>query len=128
MSFEYKSDADRELALPVRVGDRELSILPLSMRQIIKLASVKKRMTLVDATSITDDDLSVMMEALHIGCQRGYPDLTKDELLDAPMSIIELLLAVDVVMRQAGGQKSAGESKATSDTKSSTGTVSSPTS
>lgn len=123
----------------ISLGGEDYVVAPMLLRQTIDLADVTKR--LFDArgsiTPLPDNkDRAVLgsemikeyVEVLRLGLVRVYQDVTKDDILDLPATIEELVSAATVVMEQAGARKTngaAGESAAASGSSASTGTSSS---
>ena len=80
---------------------------------------------------MSGERLAPIAEIVWQGLRRAYPELTREEFFDLPITVEELVAALSVVMQQAGGRKresGEGELQAASDSKNSTGERSSPTS
>ena len=95
----------------------------------------------IGVDSLSGERLAPLAEVLWHGLRRAHPRLTRDEFLDLPITIAELVAALPVVIEQAGGRRvgaeeavapegaaAAGEMLAASASTPSTGARSSPTS
>jgi hypothetical protein len=83
------------------------------------------------AENVSGERLTPIAEIVWQGLRRAYPQLTREEFFDLPITVAELVAALSVVMQQAGARKresGEGESSAASDSMKSTGERSSPTS
>lgn len=141
MSFERDEKLDLSGARTVRLGGREWMVAPLSLRQILAIADFVPKLSVVGANSLSGERLAPLAEVLWHGLRRAHPQLTRDEFLDLPITIAELVAALPVVIEQAGGRRveageaiasggatTAGEMSAASASTASTGARSSPTS
>ena len=141
MSFERDETVDLANARTVRLGGREWVVAPLSLRQILAIADFVPKLSTVGVDSLSGERLAPLAEVLWHGLRRAHPRLTRDEFLDLPITIAELVAALPVVIEQAGGRRveageagasggaaPAGEMLAASASTPSTGARSSPTS
>jgi hypothetical protein len=126
MPFELDKNVDLSRAMTVTLGRQELQVAPLTLRKIMALAEM----------SDTDDikklparaQIDRLLDYVMLGLERTYPTLTREELLEAEITVDQLRAASDVIIVQAGGKKKeAGEPTATSNALSD-GTGSSPSS
>ena len=140
MSFDRDENLDLSRARTVRLGDREWTVAPLSLRQILAIADFVPKLTAVSADNLSGERLAPLAEVLWHGLRRAHPRLTRDEFFDLPITIGELVTALPTVIEQAGGRRldaaeaaatgdaPAGEPAAASASTASTGARSSPTS
>ena len=141
MSFERDDKLDLSAARPVRLGGHDWLVAPLSLRQILAIADFVPKLSTAGADHLSGERLAPLAEVLWHGLRRAHPRLTRDEFLDLPITIAELVAALPVVIEQAGGRRvdgtdaapgagsaSPGEALAASVSMPSTGVRSSPTS
>lgn len=131
MSLERDESFDLAMACTVRLADRDFSIAPLSLRQVLAVADQLPKMVGLTAENVSGERLAPIAEIVWQGLRRAYPQLTREEFFDLPITVAELVAALSVVMQQAGARKresGEGESSAASDSMKSTGERSSPTS
>ncbi len=131
MSLDRDDTVDLSAARIVRLAGRDFYVAPLSLRQILAIADYVPKLSGIAADNLSGERLAPLAEVLWHGLRRAHPRLTRDEFLDLPIPIGELVAALPVVIEQAGGRKvdaDAGESPAASASIRSTGPRSSPTS
>ena len=142
MSFERDETLDLSGARQVRLGGREWTVAPLSLRQILAIADYVPKLSGIGVDSLSGERLMPLAEVLWHGLRRAHPRLTRDEFFDLPITIAELVAALPVVIEQAGGRRvpaansavplpgdpPPGEIKAASALTASIGARSSPTS
>lgn len=141
LSFEHDETLDLTGARNVRLGGRDWLVAPLSLRQIIAIADFVPKLSALTADTLSGERLAPLAEVLWHGLRRAHPRLTRDEFLDLPITIAELVAALPVVIEQAGGRRidaadsaeagsgaPLGEAVAASASMTSTGARSSPTS
>jgi hypothetical protein len=124
-------DESTELATArvVRLAGHDFYVAPLSLRQILAIADYVPKLSAISAESLSGERLAPLAEVLWHGLRRAHPKLTREEFLDLPITIAELVAALPVVIEQAGGKKvddAAGEILAASASTQSTGARSSP--
>jgi len=143
LSTDLDQSIDLASARIVRLAGRDFYVAPLSLRQILAIADHVPKLSGITAESMSGERLLPLAEVLWHGLRRAHPQLTRDEFLDLPIPLGELVAALPVVIEQAGGRKvetPAGESvphrasamgtpaPAASGSTQSTGARSSPTS
>ena len=141
MSLEPDDKLDFTGARTVRLGGREWIVAPLSLRQVLAIADFVPKLSAIGPDSLSGERLTPLAEVLWHGLRRAHPRLTRDEFLDLPITIAELVAALPVVIEQAGGRRvevsdggasgsaaTAGETVAASASTASIGARSSPTS
>lgn len=112
MSLDLDESIDLTAARAVRLAGRDFYVAPLSLRQILAIADHVPKLSGVTAETMSGERLMPLAEVLWHGLRRAHPKLTRDEFLDLPIPLGELVAALPVVIEQAGGQKvdaSAGE-------------------
>jgi hypothetical protein len=142
VSLECDENLDLSCARTVRLGGRDWAIAPLSLRQILAIADFVPKLSGIGADNLSGERLTPLAEVLWHALRRAHPRLTRDEFLDLPITIAELVAALPVVIEQAGGRRvdavdaaasngggpPVGETAAASASTASTGARSSPTS
>ena len=141
MSLEHDEKLDLSGSRTVRLCGRDWIVAPLSLRQILAIADFVPRLSAIGVDNLSGERLAPLAEVLWHGLRRAHPLLTRDEFLDLPITIAELVAALPVVIEQAGGRRveagetvasggaaPAGEMLAASASTASTGARSSPTS
>ncbi len=74
---------------------------------------------LMEAVSLSEDEIGVSVRVLAAGLSRAYPGVTLDELYDMPIEIGEIIVALTTVILQTravrtdGAAKPLGEAEAT---------------
>ncbi len=150
MALTLKEGADTVGLPTIRLAGNDYYVAPLLLRQIIAnvtlagkvFPALRKYATLLKAVAadkptealpdiaIDEADLLALVDYVRNGLVRLYPGVCREDILDQPVTILQLMMACDVVSSQSGGVKDtdAGETLATSDSKPSIGASSSPTS
>jgi hypothetical protein len=114
LSLEIDESLDRSAARVVRLAGRDFYIAPLSLRQILAIAEHVPKLSGITAESMSGERLTPLAEVLWHGLRRAHPKLTRDEFLDLPIPLGELVAALPVVIEQAGGRRvdaAAGETE-----------------
>lgn len=129
MSYEADKKHTGGRSREVSLGGETFWIAPLSLRQTIALADyLPKLADLKTIDKLNSQGLTPLVEVLWHGLIRAHPQLSKEELLDLPITIDEIMSVLPVIMEQAGGQRvgAPGENMATSGSSLSIGNGSSP--
>lgn len=83
----------------VRIGEKEYTVPALNFKRVREVQKLLEKIGTVNIGQIlTDDQLNMMIEIAHIGLQRNYPDITKEELEE----ILDLNNIYDVVLAVTG--------------------------
>jgi hypothetical protein len=107
---------DCACACVVALGGQEFFVPTLALRQarvvvpgllklMPRLIAIQTRIGAGDplgAALIEKDDVELMIDVVHCGLTRAYPDLTRDDLLDLEASFPELVAALGLIARQTG--------------------------
>lgn len=141
MSLDLDESIDLSSARTVRLAGRDFYVAPLSLRQIFAISDYVPKLSGITAENMSGERLAPLAEVLWHGLRRAHPKLTREEFLDLPITLGELVTALPVVIEQAGGRKvevavgemephraSAMGSPAAGDSTQSTGAGSSPSS
>jgi hypothetical protein len=105
VSLERDESIDLATACTVRLADRDFSIAPLSLRQVLAVADQLPKMAGLTAENVSGERLAPIAEIVWQGLRRAYPQLTREEFFDLPITVAELVAALSVVMQQAGARK-----------------------
>ena len=98
------------------LGGQEFFIPALSLRQarivvpgllklLPRLNAIQTRIGAGDsfaATQLEREDLDLMIEVVHAGLTRAYPDFTLEDLLDLEAGFAELAGALAIIAKQTG--------------------------
>jgi len=109
VSFERDENLDLSGARTVHLGGRDWSVAPLSLRQILAIADFVPKLSAVGTDNLSGERLAPLAEVLWHGLRRAHPRLTRDEFLDLPITVAELVAALPVVIEQAGGRRAGAE-------------------
>ena len=126
---EIDEGCDLTKAKEVTLAGTTFYVMPLPLRQVIAMANIMPKMAGITADSMSDERLNAIGEVVWRGLKKAHPHLSLEAFMDLPITLAELIQAVDVVIYQAGGKKpdsSAGEQAAASGSNESTGNASSP--
>jgi hypothetical protein len=105
VSLDRDDTVDLSAARTVRLAGRDFYVAPLSLRQILAIADYVPKLSGIAADNLSGERLAPLAEVLWHGLRRAHPRLTRDEFLDLPIPIGELVAALPVVIEQAGGRK-----------------------
>ena len=105
MSLEHDDNLDLATARVVRLAGRDFYIAPLPLRQILAIADHVPKLSGITAETMSGERLLPLAEVLWHGLRRAHPKLTRDEFLDLPIPLGELVAALPVVIEQAGGRR-----------------------
>lgn len=98
------------------LGGREFFAPPLALRQarvvvpgllqlMPRLNAIQQRIGAGDPLGVAlldRGDLELMIDVVHCGLTRAYPELSRDELLDLEADFTELTAALAVIAKQTG--------------------------
>ena len=105
LSLEIDQSLDLSAARTVQLAGRDFYIAPLSLRQILAIADHVPKLSGISADAMSGERLTPLAEVLWQGLRRAHPKLTRDEFLDLPIPLGELVAALPVVIEQAGGRR-----------------------
>ena len=94
----------------VELGGQEFFVAPLALRQArIAVPGLLKLMPRLNAIQVRigaalldQDDVELMIDVVHSGLSRAYPDFSRENLLDLEAGFAELIAALAVIARQTG--------------------------
>jgi hypothetical protein len=103
-------------AAVVELGGREFFVPQLALRQarivvpgllklMPRLNAIQGRIGAGDplgATLLERDDVELMIDVVHSGLTRAYPEISRDEVLDLQAGFAELIAALAEIARQTG--------------------------
>jgi len=128
--YDLDPACDKARCRKIELAGREFFIAPLPLRQVLAVSDLMPRLSGITAQNFGRDNVDAVIDLLWYGLLKAHPHLTKDDLLDLPITLADLMNVVPVVLEQAGGKRAdpAGEAQATSGSTQLTGASSSPTS
>ncbi len=108
--------ADCAAAPVVALGGREFFIPLLALRQarivvpgllklMPRLNAIQARIAGGDplgAALLNQDDVDLMIDVVHSGLTRAYPNFSRDQVLDLQAGFADLVAALAVIARQTG--------------------------
>ncbi|WP_298421060.1 hypothetical protein [Rhodoblastus sp.] len=114
MSPDSRIDCAR--APVVALGGQEFFVPMLALRQarvvvpgllklLPRLNEIQTRIAAGDsmaAALLGQDDVDLMIDVVHCGLTRAYPDFSRDDLLDQQAGFAELVAALTVIAAQTG--------------------------
>jgi hypothetical protein len=114
MKPDPKVDCAR--ALVVELGGQEFFVPLLALRQArVAVPGVLKLMPRLNAIQarigggdplgaslLEQDDVDLMIDVVHAGLTRAYPDFSREQLLDLQAGLAELIAALAAIGRQTG--------------------------
>ena len=66
---------------PIKIGEKEYVVPALSFAQVRKSRNLLDKIGKIpEEQELTEEHLDMMREITHMGLQRNYPDITKEEL------------------------------------------------
>jgi hypothetical protein len=100
----------------IELGGREFFIPQLALRQarivVPGLLKLMPRLNAIQArigagdplgpALLERDDVELMIDVVHSGLTRAYPEFSRDEVLDLQAGFAELIAALAVIARQTG--------------------------
>jgi hypothetical protein len=103
------SQSDLDAAPKVTLAGKEWPVPLLVPRQqrivIPKLMSLMKTLAVggaIDAASISTEQYDDLIDVIYHGIVRGSPTVTKEAFIDEPITLLELIKAIDVIAAQTG--------------------------
>ena len=98
------TQAELDMAPKMRLGGVDYALPTLTVRQlktvVPKLAQVTKQE--LSPFSMSEATVNDLFAVIFLSLSRAYPDLTQDQFDNLPISMIEAIQAVFVVMKQTG--------------------------
>ena len=91
----------QDFSIPLLVARQNMVIDPIIIRLLPVLAAVQAD-KISGLSVITADVYKDMFEVAYTAISRGYPNLKRENLLDMPITTLELLYCLPVIARQTG--------------------------
>jgi hypothetical protein len=131
MSLDLDANIDKARAKTITLAGQQFTVCPLPLRQVLAIADQVPKLRGISIDNVSAEKFEPAIAVLLAGLKKAHPGITQDDLLDLPISLVEIMHAVPVIVEQAGGQRAdaaPGEPSAASLSSNSTGAGSSPTS
>lgn len=94
-----------EFFVPLLALRQARVVVPGLLKLMPRLNAVQARIGAGDplgATLLDQDDVELMIDVVHCGLTRAYPDFSRDDLLDLEAGFAELVAALAVIAKQTG--------------------------
>ncbi len=94
-----------EFFVPVLALRQARVAVPGLLRLMPKLNAIQARVDAGDplgAALLEQDDVELMIDVVHAGLTRAYPDFSREQLLDLQSDFADLIAALAVIARQTG--------------------------
>jgi hypothetical protein len=95
----------REFFIPALSLRQARIVVPSLMKLLPRLNAIQARIGAGDplaAASLEQDDFDLMIDVVHAGISRAYPDFTRDDLLDLEAGFSDLAGGLAIIARQTG--------------------------
>jgi hypothetical protein len=95
----------REFFIPLLALRQARIIVPGLLKLMPRLNAIQARIGAGDplgAALLEQDDVELMIDVVHSGLSRAYPEISRDEVLDLQAGFAELIAALAVIARQTG--------------------------
>lgn len=73
------SNKDLVTGVKILIGDTEVEVRPLTIRQLRRFVKIIGGLDFEDQTELSDDDIDKMIEAASIALEKAAPELAKDD-------------------------------------------------
>jgi hypothetical protein len=93
--------AGKEYPVPLLVPRQQRIVIP-------KLLSLMKSMAVggrIDPTGLTTEQYDDLLDLVYVALTRGTPDLKRDDFMDMPSTMLELIAAMNTIAEQTGMMK-----------------------
>jgi len=97
--------AGREFFVPLLALRQVRVVAPGLLKLMPRLNAIQARIADGEALGVAlleRDDVELMIEVVHAGLTRAYPDLSRDDVLDLEAGFSELIAALAAIARQTG--------------------------
>ena len=109
--------AGKDYPVPFLVPRQQRIVIPKLMT--LMKTFVGQDTGMVDPSNVTTEMYDDLTDMVFVGMSRGSPDLTREQFMDMPINLFELITAMNVIATQTGvlrranaGEKPAGEAPA----------------
>lgn len=95
----------RELFVPLLALRQARIVVPGLLKLMPRLNAIQTRIGVGDplaATLLDQDDVDLMIDVVHGGLTRAYPEFSRDDLLDFQAGFTDLVAALGIIARQTG--------------------------
>jgi hypothetical protein len=95
----------QEFFVPVLALRQARIVVPGLLKLLPRLNAIQARVGAGDplaATALDQGDVELMIDVVHCGLTRAYPELARDDLLDLQAGFTELVAALGLIARQTG--------------------------
>ncbi|MGO9390646.1 hypothetical protein [Rhodoblastus sp.] len=95
----------REFFVPLLALRQARIIVPGLLKLMPRLNAIQTRIGAGDplgAALLEQNDVELMIDVVHSGLSRAYPDISRDEVLDLQAGFADLIAALAVIARQTG--------------------------
>lgn len=111
MPLELDPNLDKDRAKTIKLDGKDFYIAPLPLRQVLAMAALLPKLKHLQekppaeaAELFSQESIDPVLDMLVVGLKKAYPTVTRDDLLDMPIGIDEMVAAIPVVISQAGGK------------------------
>jgi hypothetical protein len=91
-----------DLAPKIEVGGRQWPVPQLAARQLRVILPRWREVAGIDYGTITTQQFDACVDVLHAAISRANPDVGREEILDLPITIYEILPALNIIAEQMG--------------------------
>lgn len=94
-----------EFFIPALALRQSRIVVPGLLKLMPRLNAIQARIVSGDplgAALLEQDDVELMIDVVHSGLTRAYPELTRETVLDLQSSFAELIATLAVIARQTG--------------------------
>jgi hypothetical protein len=94
-----------EFFIPALALRQSRIVVPGLLKLMPRLNAIQARIVSGDplgAALLEQDDVELMIDVVHSGLTRAYPELTRETVLDLQASFAELIATLAVIARQTG--------------------------
>jgi hypothetical protein len=103
--------AGKEFPIPLLVPRQNRIVIP-KLIDLMKGFTEGGALSAINITmKLTTQQYDDLSEIIWVALTRATPTLTKDDFLDMPIDLMELIAAMDIVAQQCGVMKRAGGTK-----------------
>jgi hypothetical protein len=95
----------REFFIPLLALRQARIVVPGLLKLMPRLNAIQARIAAGDplgAALLEQDDVELMIDVVHCGLTRAYPEFSRDEVLDLQAGFSDLIAALAVIARQTG--------------------------
>src|SRR6266581_519545 len=95
----------QEFFVPMLALRQARLVVPALLKLMPRLNAIQARLAAGDpmgAALLDHDDVEMMIDVVHCGLTRAYPDFLRDDLLDLEAGFTELVAALAVIAKQTG--------------------------